>query len=243
MEDKNMEKGKVIVIDGMPGAGKRTNTKNVCLRLAKEGIFNRQISFPNSFSDSSTLIKRYLRGHFLNNFGEENTLTYIKQMSMFFAVDRIAAMVKNDLSFHLSNLELLNKGCNLICDRYVTSNMLHMSTYLNNFDDMQTYIDWIDKIEYDELGIPRPDLVLFLDVDREISLRNITRKYNTNPDKEQFDIHKTTQHLDKVIAIKDDIISYCGWRRITCTNSSGEMKPLDEINEQIYKEIKRALQY
>lgn len=237
-----MSNGKLIVIDGLPGAGKRTNAKKVVARLTNEGSISKLVSFPNFFSDSSALVKRYLRGHFQNVYN--NNKTYVKQMSMFFATDRVATMIKRDGQLPLSNIELLDKGFNIICDRYTTSNILHMSTYFDNEIDIEAYINWVEEMEYDELHLPRPDLVLFLDIPKDLVIKNITkRNYYNKENEERINIHNNPEHIERIFEIKDKIINYCGWKKINCCDENGEMRSLEDVNEEIYNEIMRLINW
>jgi dTMP kinase len=187
----------------------------------------------------SELVKRYLKGHFQNMYEEDN-LTFVKQISMFYAVDRVATMIKRDFSLKLSNIELLNRGFNIICNRYTTSNMLHMSANLTDQNNITEYIDWLIKIEYAELGLPSPDMVLYLDVNPEISIQNMKERYYDQLDK--FDIHENLNHLNRVFDIKDFVIKYNWWFKINCMNSNNKiMKSIEDINDILYNRVKEIL--
>jgi dTMP kinase len=150
-------------------------------------------------------------------------------------------MIKKDLSLQLSNIELLEKGFNIICDRYTTSNILHMSANLTNEMNIEKYINWIEDLEYYELGLPKPDKVIYLDVTPEVSMKNMMKRYNN--DEEKMDINENLSHLSKVYKMKDEIIKYCGWTKIDCMdpNNKNEMAPFDRVHELIYAEVKKEL--
>ena len=129
----------VIVIEGTDGSGKQTQTEllfNYFKGLGKDVL--RQ-SFPNYESDSAVLVKKYLNG----DFGGLNSLSP-KQSSVFFSVDRLCTMLKYK--------EFLAKGGILLLDRYVSSNILHQASKIDDENVRNEFISWLEKFEYEDLN-------------------------------------------------------------------------------------------
>ena len=129
----------------------------------------------------------------------------------------------------------------IICDRYTTSNILHMSAnlQLNNMArEIYSYVDWIQSIEYGVFKLPKPDLVIFLDVNIRQVIQNIESRSGENI-KDINDIHEKKEHQYAVNRIKDTLIHLCGWERIDCMSENDKYKMLsrEEITEKIIKVI------
>lgn len=254
------KKGKLIVIEGPDGSGKQTQVE---LLMKKFKEFNRndflKVSFPNYGHASSAMVEKYLdpKGGIGNVYPGEDNLIFVKQASLFYTVDRVGTMIEKDKIIvgdnvikdnslkdicyadekHIgpfSYIELLERGFNIICDRYNTSNLLHQVGNLTEPTHINEFICWNEKLEYFHLGLPKPDLVLFLDVPPEVSIENVKRRYGG---KEGTDIHENIQHLTKVHERKDHVIRYCGWNKIYCCDENNKMLDIDEINCHLFGSI------
>ena len=120
--------GKLIVIEGLDGSGKATQTKMLCDRLEKEGKKFLKVSFPDYRSDSSALVRMYLSGRF----GEHPDDVNAYAASSFYAVDRYASFKENWGKRY-------NDGRLIIADRYATSNGIHQCSKLPE-DRWQEYL-------------------------------------------------------------------------------------------------------
>lgn len=173
MERNILMHGKIIVIEGLDGCGKSTQ-----LELLKEKFTDcRFITFPNYESPSGAIITQYLGGAF----HEDDTLKSAYSASSFYAVDRYTSF-KQDWE----NDYLLGKT--IISARYTTSNAFYQMTKLPR-SEWEAYCSWLYDFEYEKLGIPRPDAVIFLDVPVEVSQRLLTARYDGNEGKK--DIHES----------------------------------------------------
>ena len=151
--------GKLVVIEGLDGSGKATQAKRLAAALLEQGCSVREISFPNYESDSSALVKMYLSGAFGSAPGDVNAWA----ASVFFTVDRYAGMKLDWGHFYES-------GGILIADRYTTSNAVHQCCKLSA-EVRDAYLDWLFDLEYRKLTLPEPDLVIYLRLPVEYSLR------------------------------------------------------------------------
>ena len=160
-------KGKLIIIEsGSDASGKATQTKRLFERLSEENSNIRKVEYPNYDSESSALVKMYLRGDFGNNASDVDP--YIS--STFFAADRYA-------SFKTEWEEFYNNGGIVIADRYTTSNMVHQASKMDE-KDRDKYLDWLVDYEFNLYKIPEPDCVIFLDVPIEFSQKLMENRKN-----------------------------------------------------------------
>ena len=168
--------GKLIVIDGLDGSGKSTQTDLVAKALAEQGIKVRQISFPDYKEPSSALVKMYLSGVFSENPDDVNAYA----AGSFYAVDRYASYKQ----FWEKDYQ---DGALILATRYATSNAIHQMGKLprNQWED---YLHWIEDFEYSKLGLPAPDLVIFLDMNRAVADRLLSERYAG--DESKRDIHE-----------------------------------------------------
>jgi len=234
-------KGKLIVIEGVDGSGKETQSKLLTNLLNSLSVETKLLSFPNYNDYSSYLVNKYLSGEFIKN-NNLDVLSYIKQISSFYSVDRVYTLFnkKSDIK---SYYERLLDGLNIICDRYTTSNILHMSANLqlnDNGKDIYSYVDWIQFMEYSMFKLPKPDLVIFLDVNIRNVIQNLENRSNQNIN-DINDIHEKKNHQYSVNRIKYSIIPLCGWERIDCMseNNRYEMLSKEEITEKIIQVINK----
>ena len=220
-------KGKLIVFEGIDGSGKSAHYRRVCEHLEADGIEYKHIVFPRYDNDSSALIRMYLGGEFGKNPADVNAYT----SSAFFAVDRFAAY-RTDWG------SVYDKGGFVLSDRYTTSNAVHQGAKLPD-GELEEYLEWLYDFEYDKMELPRPDLVIYLEVDLETSLSRMRhRQEKTNTD---ADIHeKDIEYLKKCLKVADRAADYYGWHRIAC-KKDGVERSIDEKHEEIYRVIKEAL--
>ena len=142
--------GKVIVIEGSDGSGKATQTKLLYEALVAQGKKVKMVSYPCYESDSSALVKMYLEGEF----GADPAAVNPYVASAFFAVDRFASYLKEWKEFYESGEDHI-----VICDRYVTSNMLHQTAKLNFLEEKLAFLDWEYDFEFVKGGLPVPEKI------------------------------------------------------------------------------------
>lgn len=212
-------KCKLIVIDGLDGSGKATQTKLLAERLTKMGYRARTISFPDYESDSSALVKMYLGGKLGSSPDDVNAYA----ASSFYAVDRVASYI-NTWSRDYASYDYI------IADRYTTSNIIHQMAKVEKAQ-RESYIKWLFDFEYDRLELPAPDMVIFLDVDPAISQKLIYGRYGGDESKK--DIHESDfAYLQRCRSSAVYAIEHLGWVRIDCT-AGGEMRSIEDISDNI----------
>lgn len=218
-------KGKLIVIEGLDGSGKATQSKLLYERLRAEGKQVRKVSFPAYESDSSALVKMYLAGEFGRDPGDVNAYA----ASSFFAVDRFASYKSDWGRFY-------EGGGIVIADRYTTSNAIHQCSKLPK-EEWDSYIQWLFDFEFNLLGIPAPDQVIYLQVDPEVSQKLMTSRYQGDESKK--DIHESNlEYLDKSRQAADYCAEKLSWKTIVC-GENGSMKPIEEIHGEVLRQVGR----
>lgn len=211
--------GKLIVIEGLDGSGKATQAQLLCKSLKERGMKVKKVSFPNYDSDSSALVKMYLNGQFGTDPNDVNAYA----ASSFYAVDRYASYKKDWGTFY-------SAGGVIVADRYTTSNAIHQCSKLpkNQWDE---YLDWLFYFEYVQLGIPKPDVVIYLNVDTKISQKLMTKRYKGNENRK--DIHEGNL---KYLEHSREASEYCsrklGWKEIICCTENG-MRSIEDIHGEI----------
>ena len=209
---------KLIVIEGLDGSGKATQAKRLTEALVEKGIPVREVSFPDYGSDSSALVRMYLSGQFGTDPQDVNAYA----ASSFFAVDRFASYKKD---WHRDYA----RGV-VIADRYTTSNAVHQCSKLPR-DQWDEYLHWLFDFEYRLMGIPQPDVVVYLSVDPAVSQKLMTGRYRGDESKK--DIHEgNLAYLQR----SREAAEYCsralGWKEIRCCHQ-GAMRSIASIQEEI----------
>ncbi len=222
--------GKLIVIEGVDASGKATQTEKLYNRLLGEGYHTRQISFPDYNSDFSVPVKRYLAGDLGKN--AEDVSPYAA--SLFYAIDRYASYKRDWGAFY-------RVGGVLVADRYVTSNLVHQGAKIKG--DKQAFIQWLSELEYEKLELPKPDLVLFLDMPPACARRLMANRANKITGEQQKDIHeRDPQHLDRAYNSAMEVASVAGWQIVSCARGE-EIRSIDEIGEEIYQLVKMNIEH
>ena len=223
-----MSKGKLIVLEGIDGSGKSAQYRRLCTRFERDGIDYHHIVFPRYERDSSALIRMYLSGQFGMRPSDVNAYA----ASTFYAVDRYASYCE-DWG------KLYENGGLIISDRYTTSNAVHQGSKLPD-DELPDFFEWLSDLEYRKMGLPAPDLVIYLDVDLETSLRRMRRREAKNHT--HADIHeKDTQYLARCLHTADMACRHYGWTRIPFMKDGAE-RDVDEKNAEIYRIILDSIQ-
>lgn len=225
-----MGKGKLIIIEsGSDASGKATQSKKIYERLVAEGYQCMKITFPDYDNESSALVKMYLRGDFGTNANEVSP--YIA--STFYAADRYASYKTKWEKFY-------KDGGIIISDRYTTSNLVHQASKMEE-EEKEKYIEWLYDLEYNIYGIPKPDEVIFLDVNPKVSKKLMENRLNKFTGQEEKDIHESnTEYLIKCYNNALSIADKYKWNLIKCSQNNG-LRSIDDIHEEIYSKIKNKI--
>lgn len=219
--------GKLFVIEsGSDGSGKATQTNLLYEHLKKDGYNVKKVEFPNYNSESSSLVKMYLRGDFGNK--ADDIDAYIA--STFFAVDRYA-------SYKTEWEDFYKRGGIVIADRYTTSNMVHQASKMNSNKDKDNFLEWLDNLEFGLYKLPRPEAVFFLDVPVEITEKLIESRKNKFTNEDKKDIHESDrEYLIRTYENSKYVAKKYTWNIVSCVNNK-EIKTIEEIHSDIYDKI------
>ena len=222
-----LDKRNLIVIEGLDGSGKGTQTALLRERIVAEGHSVRHISFPNYAETSAALVKSYLAGEFGSSPDSVNAYA----ASSFYAVDRYAAYKKHWEQDYLG-------GVNILADRYTTSNAVYQMTKLPH-EKWDGYLGWLEDYEYRLLALPAPDVVIYLDMPPRVSQRLMSGRYGG--DESRKDIHEVSlsfQEQCRQSALYS--AEKLGWHVISC--SDGETpRGVGEISEEIWSVVRGRL--
>lgn len=220
------KKGRLIVLEGTDGCGKATQTARLLERMKSEGYSVRSISFPRYDNPSAALVQMYLQGQFGTDPHDVNPYA----ASVFYAVDRYAAW-KQEMQGPYE------QGCVILCDRYTTSNAVFQCEKLHA-DEKPAFLDWLTDLEYRKMGIPSPDLVIWLDMPVRATLDHTrTRAAKTA---NRMDIHeKDHAYLERCYDNARYVAQTMGWVPVRCAADDGEIKSIEEIHDEIWEHVRR----
>lgn len=216
--------GLFIAIEGGDGSGKGTQAKILAEYAASQGIDVYHISFPRYGEASAYYVERYLNGDYGQNDQISADLGVLP-----FALDRFAA--REDIKNHLKKADSL-----VIADRYMASNLAHQGTKVDDPARRQEFYERTMLTEYDILGIPRPDKNIVLLVPTETAQANVDKKEaRTYTDKKRDILEADTSHLERAKANYEELCELYPdeFTAIHCTDSSGAMRPIDDIQGEI----------
>jgi dTMP kinase len=220
--------GKLIVIEGTDGSGKSTQFRLLTKRLDDEKRSFQKLVFPQYSEPSSALIRMYLGGEFGTKPSDVNAYA----ASAFFAVDRYASYKKVWGQWY-------ENGGLILSDRYTTSNAVHQASKEPE-ETRDEFMKWLYEFEYDRLGLPRPDLTIYLDVPTDFTeklLRSREASTNTHADihEQDMDYLATCRRAGRAAA------EFYGWTVINCVKD-GQMRSIEDIHDEIYRHVTRCLE-
>lgn len=214
--------GKLVVIEGADGSGKATQTTRLYERLRNLRVNVLRVSFPNYESESSALIKMYLRGDFGGSAESVNPYA----AAMFYAVDRFA-------SFQTWK-DFYNEDGIILADRYFASNMAHQAVKFNRKADREKFWNWVEDIEIKKFQLPRPNLTIFLDMPPEISAMLRQKRGRT-------DLHEADyNYMVKSYKMYVELAQKYNWKTIKCAENNFARSSLD-IEQDIFRLVEEML--
>lgn len=220
--------GKLIVFEGTDGSGKSTQFSLLTERLRSMGKEFRTMVFPQYSEPSSSLIRMYLGGEFGTQPSDVNAYA----ASTFYAVDRFASYRKVWKGYY-------EEGGIMLSDRYTTSNAVHQASKVSE-TERADFFRWLYDFEYQKMELPRPDLVIYLDVPTELTgqlMRKREEQTNTGAD-----IHE--QHLDYLRLCRQtglEAAEHYGWTIVHCAEE-GKMRSIEDIHKEIFALVMAVLE-
>ena len=218
--------GKIIVIEGTDCSGKETQSKLLEKRLNKAGKKCVSFGFPMYDTPTGKIVggaylgkPEIMEGFFPE--GAPNVDPYVS--CLFYAADR---------KYNIGMIqECLEKDYYVLLDRYTTSNLAHQGSKIKDKDQRFDMYQWIDKLEYWLLKLPKPDKTIFLHMPYEYSCE-------LKKNREILDQHeKDEDHLKHAEETYIELSELYNWNKIECIKDN-EVKTIDEIGEEVYKLVK-----
>ncbi|MBI5148604.1 dTMP kinase [Candidatus Pacearchaeota archaeon] len=218
-----MEKrGKLIVIEGSDGSGKKTQTDLLVERAQKEGYKICTLSFPQYDKFFGKEVRAYLNG----KYGKLNEV-HPKLASMLYALDRLS--VKDEL------IEKLNQGYSIVLNRYLESNIGHQASKFEG-EEREKFIRWLYELEIKQLGLPESDMVLYLDLPLDFAQKAMDKAGREKDIHESdFDYLLKVENTYKEIARENQ-----KWVIIPCIKEEKRISVAD-LHEEVWKIVQPYL--
>lgn len=221
---------KLIVVEGVDSSGKATQSALLKENLKSIGKNVVNVEFPNYASDSSAVVKMYLNG----DFGSDPNAVSPYAASMFFAVDRVASVKSTWKDF-------FSDGNIIVADRYTTSNMVHQASKIQDISQKEEFLDWLYDLEYNKLGLPKPDMVIFLDMPVENARQLMASRANKINNSDVLDIHESNKgYLEQSYNNAVFVAKKYDWEIIHCAEN-GKIKTIEQISKEILEKIQKML--
>ncbi len=220
-------KKRLIAIDGLDASGKMTQTELLKDLLSDLGVPYRYLSFPTYDADYSAHVNMYLKGRF----GDDPEIVNPYAASSFFGADRYCSYLldwKNDYE----------SGSVILANRYTSANAVHQLSKLEP-DKYDGFLEWLMDYEYNKLGIPKPDAVVYLCVPPEVSSKMIQHRCDeTGAEK---DIHENNKkHLENSYRAALYSAEKLGWIKIDCAQGDS-LRSREDIHKEIVERLKNII--
>jgi len=219
-----------LVIEGIDGAGKETQTRLLKEYLKSIGKKVITQSFPNYVSDSAKPVKMYLDGKLSKTADEINAY----QSSVLFAVDRFCTMKEIQ--------KTIDKDSVVVFDRYVSSNMLHQGGKIHDDKELEKYLKWLEEFEFEVMKIPKPDKIFFLSVPPEITMKLIAERKGLKSMTEKDIQESDENHLKNAFETGTKISKMFGWEVIDCVDHEKQyIRSKEDISKEIQNKVNKLL--
>lgn len=217
-------RGKIIVIEGLDGSGKATEAELLLKNLRAAGISCKSLSFPRYEKTSSALVRGYLGGEF----GSDPAAVNGYAASSFYAADRYISYITEWQADYES-------GTSFVFDRYTTSNAVYQAGKLPQ-SERAAFLDWLYDYEYNRLGLPKPDMVIYLDMPAETAAELMMKRYGG--DGCRMDIHERDRSFQNQCRMSAALCAERGgWKIISCAED-GRPLPVEIISQRILQSVR-----
>jgi dTMP kinase len=228
------KRGKLIVIDGSDGSGKATQTRLLLARLKQEGYKIKTLDFPQYEANFfGKLVGKCLTGEYGDFIAVDPHIA-----SVLYAADRFESKSKIE--------HWLKAGDIVVLDRYASANQIHQGGKIHDAKKQKEFLQWLDRLEHDVFGIPRPDLIVYLDVPVEIAQKLLSteniQKTKAYLGKKQKDLAESNpKHLAESRANALRLVKKLNaWTKIECAKR-GVLLSREAIAEKVWKAIEKSL--
>lgn len=223
-----MKQGTLIVLDGADGSGKATQTKLLVDRLRNEGVAVETLDFPQYTENlCGRLLRECLdgkRGDFMH--------VDARIASVLYAADRFESKGKIE--------QWLSAGKTVVLDRYVSANMMHQGAKIRDDAQLSDFLQWLDELEHGVFGLPRPDIIIYLDVPLEYRIKMVqeavaNREHHKGETVDLAELDVAHQYTAQQRA-KQIVSSRNAWKQVVCATPAG-MRTREDIHQEVYELI------
>lgn len=224
---------KIIVIEGTDCSGKETQTKLLVERLSKEGYKVCSASFPLYDSPTGKIVggpylgKEDIMPSFFTE-GASKVNPYIA--SLYYAADRKYNINKIVDKAKEDNMDLL------ILDRYTSSNQAHQGSKIENKEDRFYMYEWLDRLEYWLLDLPKADKTIFLHMPQDAA-KELKRNRRFLDDHEKDEMHLKNSERAYI-----ELSHIYNWVTIECADEFNEPYSIESISDEVYKNVKKIIE-
>ena len=228
------KKGRLIVIDGTDGSGKATQVDLLVKRLKKEGCTVKVVDFPEYYKN--------FFGEFIGHCLSEQYYNFLnvhpKIASVLYAADRWES--SEELK------KWLRKGYIVIANRYVSANQIHQGGKTRDAKRRNDFLKWLDHMEYEVFGIPRPDVTFYLSLPIKVVLELLDKRSSSKMQREYLkrgkDVHEANEEFlinsrKSALKLVKEVPNFI---KIECAKGD-KILPREIIHEMIYEKVKKII--
>lgn len=227
------KKGKLIVIDGTDGSGKATQFELLKKRLSKDGFTVKTVDFPEYYLN--------FFGKFIGQCLSDKKYGWLhlhpKIASIVYAADRFESKDKME--------EWLAKGYIVLANRYVSANQIHQGGKIHNAKERRAFLEWLDMMEHEVFGIPRPSVVFYLSLPLAVTRKliaerdgNAARGYKgARKDVHESDVKHLENARKSALKLVNELTNFV---KIDCVAGT-DIRSREDIHEEIYRKVKKMM--
>ncbi len=223
-----MTRGKLIVFEGTDCSGKETQSKKLVERLKSENIPTIRMTFPQYEKPTGKIVGGPYLGkpEISNSWFEDPNKVDPKIACLYYAADRLAAQPQLK--------RILESGTNIICDRYVESNMGHQAGKIEDSQKRIEMINWIYGLEYSFLGLEKPSKTLFLYMPYQVGIELKKGRAGESDGHE-----RNPTHLKNAERAYLELQKIFKWSQINCApdGTTKSLRSIEEIHNEIYDKL------
>ncbi|MBU2509450.1 MAG: hypothetical protein ABII13_03455 [Patescibacteria group bacterium] len=217
-----------IVIDGTDGSGKGTQTERLVARLKAEGRGVTMVDFPRYGKPSAYFVEKYLRGEY----GSADEVGPFRG-SMFYALDRYDAAPEIR--------QALGRGDIVVSNRYVSANKGHQTAKIADPEERRLFLGWLNHLEYDLLGIPKPDVTILLHVPSDIGFELVAKKderaYLNGKVRDILEEDREyLREAERTYLSLIDLDKTENWQLLSCMDGDRLMS-IEEVHEKLWQDL------
>ncbi|MFJ4347391.1 hypothetical protein [Pseudomonas sp. NPDC089401] len=176
-----MSKPIIIAFEGIDGSGKETQCKLLAEHLRGLGKTVWIADYPRYEEFFGKEIGQLLSGQ--DKQRSASTLDP-KSMALWYALDRRSDYDRNSANWDASDYVLLNRS--------TLSSMVYQSLRAT---EPQVMLDWVARLEFEELRVPKPDLFFVFDVSPKSTAANMQKKGTRAYTDSELDVYEGDQDL------------------------------------------------